>query len=508
MTPLRPPVLAALTALTLTACGGSDSGPSRPAPSPDTIPSPADSPAAADGPTSIDPPAAAAPPRLIAAHIRPGDGRTLGIGPAFRHESPSAEDLATMTPQGDGTLHSGLWRDPLGRDGSASAFELLAFLQAFQDQADTEGDGDLIITHPAGPRTVRLGQGATPTERETVDDALRILNTALPWDRRLRLGADVALAATDAGIPADEIHLHFTNGQTGWPAPDEGGEPWTAATLGIGGAEFDRDTRQTLGGNAYIDRTHRAFRSGRADLRITVLHELLHALGIIAHVNPAQYPTSILQPRYDPAVNPDLYVTLDGTALRALARLPVGTPINDLTVADFGAWETVGFHLIGVADLADTEILQHGVLWRNGLPTPWVYGPQPDRPLAHLGTRATWAGLLLGFTRREGRTVAGEAAIAVNLDRRTGEAAFTHLESWSHRAHPGNPGTGTRWGDGDLAYTLTLWEDGLQSGFDAAFAPGDDPGIVTGVFVGTAHEGAAGVLEHPDLSAAFGAVRE
>ncbi|MCY4260466.1 MAG: hypothetical protein OXC91_09410, partial [Rhodobacteraceae bacterium] len=59
-----------------------------------------------------------------------------------------------------------------------------------------------------------------------------------------------------------------------------------------------------------------------------------------------------------------------------------------------------------------------------------------------------------------------------------------------------------------LAYTLTLWEDGTRSGFDTAFATDDDPGVVTGIFVGVAHEGAAGVLEHPDLAAAFGGVRE
>ncbi len=34
------------------------------------------------------------------------------------------------------------------------------------------------------------------------------------------------------------------------------------------------------------------------------------------------------------------------------------------------------------------------------------------------------------------------------------------------------------------------------------------PGVITGVLVGTAHEGATGVLEHPDLAAAFGGVRE
>ncbi len=478
-------VLAVLTALILAGCGGGTS-----------------TQGVGSGP--VVPPMTQAD-RMVGAHIRTRN-RTIGIGPAFLHESPAADDLPTLTPVNGGEIRSGTWRGTA--DGSASATELLRFLQAFQDQANAEGGDDIIIARPGGPKTLRIGTGIRRNERETVDDAIRILNTALPWGRRLRLGSPVALAATDAGIPDDEIHLHFTNGKAGWPPPNAGDEPWNDATLGIGGTSVDRDTRRPLGGNAYIDRTHPAFINGRADLRTTVLHELLHASGIVAHVDPDQYPTSILQPRYDPAVDPDLYVTLDGELLRASAHLPVGTRVRDLTVTDFGAWENTGFHLLVWSPLGDTDVLRGGVIWRNGLPTPWVYGPEPDRTLAHLGTTATWDGTLLGFVRGDGRTVRGDAAITANLDRSDGRAAFTALESWPHRRHPGDPGSGTRWGDGDLAYTLTLWEDGTRSGFDAAFATDDDPGVVTGIFVGVAHEGAAGVLEHPDLAAAFGGVRE
>ncbi len=137
-----------------------------------------------------------------------------------------------------------------------------------------------------------------------------------------------------------------------------------------------------------------------------------------------------------------------------------------------------------------------------------AYGPQPDRPLAHLGATARWDGTLLGLTRTDGRTVRGDAAITADFERANGRADFTALESWPHRRHPGSPGTGTQWGDGDLGYTLRVWETGRLSGFDSAAAPGDDPGVVTGVLVGTAHEGAVGVLEHPDLAAAFGGLRE
>jgi len=451
-------------------------------------------------------------PQRIGADIRAIEN-TVGIGPAFNNESPAIGDLATVTFGNGGEIHSGAWRGTA--DGSARAVELLVFLQAFQDQEDTErreagkAPEDLIVINPGPAKTVRIGAGATREERAVVRQALAKLNTALPWDQRLRLGTDLTTPLPVEAIPDDAIHIHFTTGKAGWPDPEAGAEPWSDDTLGIGGATFDPDTFMALGGNAYIDRTAAANRT-RTRLLNTVLHELLHAWGAGAHVDPDQYPASILQPYNETDVNPDLYVTLDGEALRALSRLPAGTPVRELTVADFGRWETTGFHLLGWAPLGgtNTQDLQGGIGWRNGQPTPWVWGPQPDRTLAHLDARATWTGTLLGFTRDAGRTVRGAAAIMADFDRQDGQADFTRLETWAPRTHPGTPGTGTPWGDGDLGYTLTLWEDGNQSWFESAFAAGDDPGVVTGVFVGTAHEGAAGVLEHPDLAAAFGAVRE
>ncbi len=483
-------VLLTLTTLALAGCGGGGSN------------------APAIG-TGSPIPVLMQPDRLIGAHVNTGDGATIGIGPAFAGQSPAIWDLDDpdrITEVAGGTIRSGVWQGT--RDGSASAAELLRFVQAFQDQEDVNTKEDLIIIRPGGPKTLRLGHGALRNEREVADEALRILNTVLPWDQRLRLGTAVDIMPIEE-IPNDEIHLHFTDGQVRWPNPTPG-ESHSDEYLGLGGGLINADTLTILRGHAYIDRTHPSHRTDW-DLLTTVLHELLHAWGIRGHVDPDQHSTSVLSPYYDPAVNPTLYVTLDGELLRisALARLPAGMRIRDLTRADFGAWETTGFHLLGAGVLggANTESLQTGVNWRNGLPTPWAYGPQPDRRLAHLGTTATWDGTLLGFTRENGRTVRGAATLTVNLEQADGRAAFNNLESWPHRSHPGTPGMGTRWGDGDLAYTLTLWEEGILSGFDSVFAPGDDPGVVTGVFVGMAHEGAAGVLEHPDLSAAFG-VRE
>ncbi len=432
-------------------------------------------------------------------------GGTVGVGPAFRTESPEASDLETGTADGAFAIRSGRWRDPRGRDGTASAGEVVDFIRAFQTQEYAETGGRLVFGEVGPRKTLRIHYSARPAERELAAVSLRRINTALPWRRRILLGSDIAERRRDVrDIPRGEIHIHFTDGKADWPdLPGDVDDP--GRVLGIGGVSVS-ENGEVLSGYAYIDRSARG---ADADMLDTVTHELLHAYGFVAHVDPARYPESVLAPTADPDRDQSgVYLTLDGEALLAETRIAPGTFVDGLGVSGLGPWETDAFHLLGSAGRGGAE-LQFGAGYRNGLSKPWAYGPRPSMRLAHnpaLAGRATWTGELLGFTG-SGRTVAGDARIGVDFADVGGRADFTALESWERGAHPGAPGSGTRWGDGDLGYTLALWEDGTDSGFDSAFAPGDDPGVVTGVFTGPAHEGAAGVLEHPDLSAGFGAVR-
>ena len=106
---------------------------------------------------------------------------------------------------------------------------------------------------------------------------------------------------------------------------------------------------------------------------------------------------------------------------------------------------------------------------------------------------------MLGFTP-DAESIAGDASIGVNLGSLNGQANFTSLESWLSGQAPGGVGTGMRWGDGDLAYSIAVDGNTFKQ-------TGGDDGILTGAFFGPQHEGMGGVLERNDLTAAFGGQR-
>ena len=108
-------------------------------------------------------------------------------------------------------------------------------------------------------------------------------------------------------------------------------------------------------------------------------------------------------------------------------------------------------------------------------------------------------GTLLGLTP-QAAPVTGDATIGVSLGTLTGRADFTSLEAWQPNAAPGTAGTGTQWLDGDLGYAIRVQGNGFRE-------TGGDAGRLSGIFVGSQHQGAAGTLERSDLTAAFGASR-
>ena len=246
---------------------------------------------------------------------------------------------------------------------------------------------------------------------------------------------------------------------------------------------------------------------GHGDRQSVMLlaHELIHALGIDAHVDvlgtlmtgalreayavyqSARRNGQILYSKPQPL---SVLYPADREALRVLyGRLENG---DDPVV--FGDWTSVSTHLHGNGQHA-----AFGVVLRNDYAEPWAYGDNPTLGIAYssavVGT-SVWQGALLGFTP-DWEPVAGDAMIVVNVDYLFGFAEFTNLESWPAGVVPGNAGGGILWGDGTLRYVFEV------TGNQFMQADCDDD-FLTGTFFGSQYEGAGGTLERDDLTAAFG----
>ncbi len=210
---------------------------------------------------------------------------------------------------------------------------------------------------------------------------------------------------------------------------------------------------------------------------------------------PSNHPAAFVIE--DEAISAEDLGPWDDTVIRYRGSLKIGTDYQAYghsTVDNRRFWHSTGSDPLSIE-------AAFGVDWRNGMARPWTVGGAPDDALAATGLSgsATWTGELVGFTPLQ-EAVHGDSAIVADLARMTGNAAFTALEHWNAGAAPGDPGTGAQWGDGDLHYSLALDGNYLRSN-------GGDEGYVSGRFVGGRAQGAVGILERPDLTAAFGASR-
>ena len=333
-----------------------------------------------------------------------------------------------------------------------------------------------------------IGQPQPLDVQETIA-ALQLINASLPEAARLRMGETL----WGVSFPQD------AEGRANWPYDNV-----IAIDFYDARDAFEPDGSRTPG-TSYADNEFRADGSIKwSHIRIgrevagptaptpqseiaTVLHELVHALGIYGHVAPFSFFSQVNEFGGDAELQ-----AIDREALRALYdRLEPG----DALPFDFGDWASDSLHIHGTGRYAG-----FGVALRNGYAEPWAYGDWPDGFLADnaaLSGFVTWDGTLLGLTP-DAAAVRGEATVGVDLERMTGRADFTGLESWD--ATPGEAGTGATWGSGALGYDIVVRRNTFHE-------TGGDAGRLTGAFTGISHQGVAGILERDDLTAAFGGSR-
>ena len=348
----------------------------------------------------------------------------------------------------------------------------------------------------ADPPVLRLARGTSAEHAAWALHAAAIVNTALPWDRRIVLGSDAPPLSAVETIPDGQIFVDFA-AKSDWVPRSEGAAVSVPSHL----MEYDHSSerweiRGMRAAHVWVDPS--AFGTQAEMIRVLV-HEYLHALGLRGHPYIEEFPESVLRNMWPELLATDNHVPdIDADGLLAIyTRLAPGTEPEELSVSSLGPWENRSLRIHGELDIPGGAAF--GVEFRNGLTRPWAEGPEPLSALAEnreLVGLARWDGAMAGFTP-EGRSVHGSAEISVDLGPLTGRADFRDLSEWSAAKWVGD-GRWSVWGDGDLGYSIAVQGNAFRE------TEGDE-GVLTGAFVGRRHEGAVGTLERRDLSAAFGA---
>ncbi len=407
------------------------------------------------------------------------------VTPASYHVGPDvappAAQLTQLANQGGVTISEGRV------DDVSSANDIVSYLRPSLTYFDYTG-----LASFRTPPIVQVEPGASQRQQELTVLAVKVINTALPYEKRLQMSSSFESGREGA------ISVHF--GTQAEEDPD-------SETRELGRAQpnfwyidqLDPDTqtyriseRGAISSKVTIfaDEFQGASDNDRARIAV-IVHEILHSLGLFGHITDTSTET-ILTEVLNPSLGTFIVSDLDRHALLAVySKLQPGLQPEDLTAASLGSWSTVSTHLRGEFDVAGGTAA-FGAAYANGLSQPWASGPRPSVDLADntsLSGTATWRGVLLGFTPTAEKVI-GDARLDLTLSSLAGQLEFTDLEDLG----------GNTWLDGDLGYSVVVEENFFTHS-------GGDSGVVRGVFVGSGHEGMAGVLERNDLSAGFGGKR-
>ncbi len=449
-------------------CGGGDGGGSAMTPPP--------------APPAVMPKAALEP--SVQAAQAPlfdfGDNLHIGTGIA-----PPAGELQKTGARNGVEISKGSVRD------GAGAADVIAYLWPATIHSEVTG----LATFSCPP-TVRVVEGTNEKFTDYAVRAVRIINAALPHDKRIRFGDSPAPDPVGVDdVPRGSIYIEFIP-QAQWPGEDvldesAVGNAKSQILYMLNSRTQKNEAVEGHSSHVLIDSGEVRYFSEEKTVYVLV-HELLHALGFSGHTDPQRFPDATLNPNVPANLPPFLLSLIDREALlAAYDRFRPGTQSEQISAENLGLWDEESFHVRGDLEVPGGEV-SFGVAFRNGLAQPWASGPEPPMDLTQnggLSGSAAWSGALLGITP-SGQVVIGDSSLDVDLANLDGQLDFTGMEFDG----------GGRWGDGDLGYSVEVRGNAFTR-------TGGDAGVVTGAFFGPRHEGMGGVLERSDLSAGFGGKR-
>ena len=338
--------------------------------------------------------------------------------------------------------------------------------------------------------TVQVESSAAPEFHRMTAKAVDLINDWLPLEYRMRMGAPTALRPDNTddvpdGVPDGVIHVNFRYTDGGRMRPDEirdFSDPNDVPAMRA--AIVDLDPGPLWQHNIFW----------------IIVHELVHAMGIMGHVSPNRHPTTIMPDVFTAVFDlpyeaglPQL-PRIDGEALMAAYTIfNEGHTPDEINPTSLGPWASTIPAIHGEVR-TDGGTAGFGVEYRTQWTRAWDEGPAPATTLtaSNLTGTATWTGELVGFTDA-GTAVEGVAGITVDVGRMDGTAAFTDLVS-----------DDASWGP-DLSSDINV-------NGNYFIDTGSEPRIdLEGQFRGASHEAATGVFRWEDsetgnLTGAFGTI--
>lgn len=344
----------------------------------------------------------------------------------------------------------------------------------------------------SAPPTVHVGQDLG--QYHNVLLAVQWINDVLPPSWHLTVGERVP--ALSSSVPPGAIYVDFASA-------DQLGDRLPFGAAGVS-KPYRYNHEEIQSSNIYIDPERVGWYDPQDDvfMQKVIIHELLHSLGLLDHVSRQDSRLFDVTLGHDDSTT--MLFPIDRQVLFALySRLSI--PVANTYHQSFGQWSTLGDHLI-----RKQEFSEFGVVRQGDYPgqTPmyvqgWAAGdtPQSDLKYSGLTGQVVWSGNVIGVTPDSPPSyngyrfdqVFGLAELSVDLRNLTGRAKFTELIAGGVRT----------WRDGDLEYTVEVLGNTF---YQTEGSP--DLGTLTGIFAGSQHEEATGVLERVDLTAAFGVSRE